>query len=211
LRPEAAIFDLDGTLVDSAGDIAAAVNHALEAEGRTRLPVAAVRRLVGDGARMLVARAFAQPPEAVDRPLAIFHAYYTAHPCEETALMPGALAALDALAGARLALVTNKPRDATLPVLEALGLAPRFAAIYAGGDGPLKPDPTAIRAVLGGVAPGRAWVIGDGPQDVAAGRAAGCFTVAVLGGYGDEARLRAAAPDVVLASLAELPELLSPR
>jgi phosphoglycolate phosphatase len=208
-RPRAAVFDLDGTLVDSVADIAAAVNHALAAEGRGALPVDAVRRFVGDGARLLVARAFAMAPDQVERPLARFHEHYLAHPCDRTTLMPGAIAALDALAGARVALVTNKPRGSTLLVLGALGIAERFAAIYAGGDGPLKPDPASIRAVLGEVPAASAWVIGDGAQDVGAGRAAGCVTVGVLGGYGDVERLRASAPDVLLASLEELPALLA--
>jgi phosphoglycolate phosphatase len=206
-RPRAAVLDLDGTLVDSAPDIAAALNRVLEAEGRAALPLAAVKGFIGDGARALVARALGRARSDVDGPLALFQRRYRERPCVETRLMPGALAALDALAGARLALVTNKPRDVTRLVLDGLGLAPRFAAVYAGGDGPLKPDPAAIRAVLGGVPPAEAWVIGDGPQDVEAGRAAGCFTVGVLGGYAD-ARLAASAPDVLLGSLAELPGLL---
>jgi phosphoglycolate phosphatase len=110
-----------------------------------------------------------------------------------------------------IALATNKPRTTTLLVLEALGLLPRFAAIAAGGDGPLKPDPASIHAVLTAMSaqPADTWVVGDGPQDVGAGKAAGCATIGVLDGFVDPARLRAAEPDVIVASLHELVALLA--
>ena len=87
---------------------------------------------------------------------------------------------------------------------------PRFKVVVAGGDGPLKPDPAPIRAALDplGVRPSDAWVVGDGPQDIAAGKAAGAETVAVLGGFGVEAEIREAGPDHVIASLHGLAALL---
>ena len=111
------------------------------------------------------------------------------------------LATLDGLDGLPMAVVTNKARVVTMAVLEALGVAQRFAFVYAGGDGPLK------RAL--GVAADAMWVVGDGPQDVLSARAAGSPAIAVLGGFGSEARLREARPDVVLASLDDLPALLA--
>jgi 2-phosphoglycolate phosphatase len=217
-KPRAIVFDLDGTLIESRGDIAAACNHALEASGRAALPVEIVRTYVGDGARMLVARAFGLSPDAdpdadeVSRALAHFHAYYQAHPVKYTHLLPGAsevLAALDA-AGIAVALATNKPRKTTLLVLDALGLTSRFGAIAAGGDGPLKPHPFAVELVLRqlGIDPRDAWMVGDGPQDVGAGKAAGTTTIGVLEGFVEPARLRDAKPDLVLATLHELLPLL---
>ena len=208
----ALVFDLDGTLAETSLDIAMACNHALAALGRPPRTVAEIRAFVGDGARRLVARAFALPAEGprTDEALAVFSEYYSAHGADHVAWMPGAKEALDACAGLPLAIVTNKPRSATLPLLDALGITSRFRAIVAGGDGPLKPDPMAIHAALAplGISPKDAWVIGDGPQDVLAGLGAGAWTVGVLGGFASLASLRDARPHRILSSLHELPALL---
>ncbi len=212
--PRAIVFDLDGTLADTRLDIAGACNHVLSALGRPVRSVAEISGFVGDGARKLLSRALESPEMAplTDEAVAIFSAYYPHHAADHAAWMPGAREALDACAALSLplALATNKPRSATLPLVDALGMASRFRVIVAGGDGPLKPDPAAIRSALAplGVEPADAWVVGDGPQDVGAGKAAGAWTVAVLGGFGSEARLRAASPDRVLGSLHELGAML---
>ncbi|HEY2513033.1 MAG TPA: HAD-IA family hydrolase [Polyangiaceae bacterium] len=207
-RPEAMLFDLDGTLVDSKLDIAAACNHALTSVDRAPLPVEAIAGFVGDGARILVRRALgADAPEVlVERALTEFHRYYEEHPAVFTTLMPGALALLDALHDRPVALVTNKPRIPTLAVLRTLGVAERFARVQTGTDGPLKPDPKAILEVLAWIRiePSRAWMVGDGEQDVRAGRAAGCVTIGVRGGLQGDARLVASEPDVVVDGLADL-------
>ncbi|MBS2013418.1 MAG: HAD-IA family hydrolase [Deltaproteobacteria bacterium] len=207
--PLALVFDLDGTLVDSRRDIAEACNHALERHGREPLPLERILPMIGDGARALVARALASPPDDpfVDGVLATFREFYLANPCVHTVLLPGAREAL--AAGPPCALVTNKPRDVTQLVLDALGIAGSFAALWGGGDGPLKPAPDGILAVADrlGVSAHDTWMIGDGPQDVLAGRAAGAFTVAVRG-IADEERLLASKPDRVIASLDEIPALV---
>jgi phosphoglycolate phosphatase len=203
--PLAVLFDLDGTLIDSRGDIAAACNHALVSLGRAPLPEGVVAGFVGDGARMLLARALERPPDdaLVDQALAAFHPFYEAHPADRTTLLPGAREALDALADRPVGLVTNKPRGATIAVLSALGVLSRFAVVRTGSDGALKPDPRAVTAALEavGVAPEVAWMVGDGDQDVLAGRRAGCFTVVVQGGFQSSARIAASGPDVVIDSL----------
>jgi len=210
--PRAIVFDLDGTLADTRLDIAAACNHALGCVGRGGRSVEEIAGMVGDGARALVARALglATNDPLTDETLGHFNAYYPAHAADHATWMPGAREALDACAHLPLAVATNKPRAATVPLLEALGLAPRFKVVVAGGDAPLKPDPAGILAALAalGVRPDEAWIVGDGPQDIGAGKAAGAVTVAVLGGFGREAALREARPDRLLPSLHALPELL---
>jgi phosphoglycolate phosphatase len=213
--PGAVAFDLDGTLIDSRLDIVAACNHTLVWAGRAPLPVEVVSTFVGDGVRALVARAFGVPeteaPEpSLDAWCEEFIAYGTAHPAEHTTWMPGALAALDALAALPLAVVTNKARVVALSVLDALGGRSRFGFVYAGGDGRLKPRPDPVVAVARafGVDVERVWVVGDAEQDVLAARAAGAVAVAVRGGFHDDARLQAASPHVMLSSLLELPALV---
>ncbi len=167
--------------------------------------------MIGDGARALVARALAaggEPADAHDaalleRMLSLFMQHYAENPVVHTRLLPGAREAL--ALGLPCALVTNKPRAVSLLVLEQLGIAGAFGAVFAGGDGPLKPAPDGVYAVAEtlGVPPERAWLVGDGPQDVLAGRAAGCFTVAVPG-IAERERVLAAEPDLVVESLLDV-------
>jgi phosphoglycolate phosphatase len=214
--PRALIFDLDGTLVDSRADIASACNAALTAEGALPLPDDQILGFVGDGAPALVARALAasvgaaRAAELRDRTLAAFQEHYEAHPCARTVLLPGAREVLQTSLPS--AVVTNKPRAVAELVLDGLAIRSAFAAVWGGGDGPLKPDPAGVRSVLKavGVAAAEAWMIGDGPQDVLAGKAAGAFTIAIPG-IADEARLRDACPDLMVSSLLEVAELVRMR
>jgi phosphoglycolate phosphatase len=206
-------FDLDGTLLDSRGDIAAACNHALAHFGQPTLPEVTVAGVVGDGVRTLLGLAFGLPKEAkeLDQVVEEFLAYYASHPVAFSSWMPGALETLDAFGDLPLALVTNKSRRVTMAILEALGVGKLFAFVYCGGDGPLKPDPEpllrTVRAL--GVLPSELWYVGDGVQDVGAGLAAGVRTLAVLGGFHSEAKLREAGAETVLGSLYELAGLRS--
>jgi phosphoglycolate phosphatase len=210
--PRAVLFDLDGTLIDSRGDLAAACNHALVSVGRAPLSEDVVAGFVGDGARMLLSRALAVTSDdtLLDRALTAFHRYYEDHAAVYTTVMPGAREILDALGDRPVALVTNKPRGATMAVLRALDLGDRFAAVRTGSDGPLKPDPRAIVDVLHWIRiePKDAWVVGDGEQDVRAGRAAGCQTVGVRGGLQGDAKLVATEPDALVGSLVELVDVV---
>lgn len=199
--PRAVLFDLDGTLIDSRKDIAAACNHVLEWAGREPLPLATISGFVGDGARSLIARAFgisATAPE-IEALFVEWERFYIAHPVDHTRLMPGALAALTALSARNvpIGIVTNKARQVTLAIIEALSISSSIQALYAGGDGPLKPDPEPIHVLAKAlqVPVGELWVIGDGTQDILAARAAGAHAIAIAGGFHAEAKLRAAAPD----------------
>lgn len=208
MTPRALLFDLDGTLVDSRRDIAAALNHALVSFGEKALTLEEVLPLVGDGARKLVARGFGRAETEVDAELDVFRTYYLEHPCVETTVLPGARESI--ALGLPCAVITNKPKDISVLLLAKLGL--EFQAVYGAGDGPLKPDPAGIRAICStiGVSPDESWMIGDGPQDILAGRNAGCFTVAVPG-IANDSHLIESKPDLVLRSLAELPGIVRAR
>jgi phosphoglycolate phosphatase len=210
-RPCGFAFDLDGTLIDSRLDIAAACNHVLVRAGREPLDPAVIVGFVGDGVRQLLARAFGLPGDdgALDPLVEDLVRYYAANPVVHTTWMPGALATLDAVSDVPLALITNKARAVTMAVLDALGATRRFAFVYAGGDGPLKPHPGPVTATVRAldVAARSLWVVGDGAQDVEAARAAGATAIAVLGGFASETRLREAQPDALLDALPALLDL----
>lgn len=196
-RPQAIIFDLDGTIIDSRDDVAYACNHALTTLGKPARDVEEIRTMVGDGAKTLLARAFDLPADAPELADALenFHRYYRSHPIDHTTVYPGVREWLSSLR-IPVALATNKTQATAETVIDALHLRDAFSFIIGGGNGPLKPDPHAIHACLKalGVRASETWMVGDGPQDVGAGRAAGCFTVGVLSGFHTD-RLIQAAPD----------------
>jgi 2-phosphoglycolate phosphatase len=213
-RVSGVVFDLDGTLVDSRRDIAESANHALERAGLSRLSHDELESYVGDGAPLLMARAARLDPKdpRLAQMVADFLDYYAANPIAHTDLMPGALAALDGLAAYALGVCTNKPRRTSLAVLQGLKLEARFRGLVAGDDLPQrKPDPAMVHETARrlGVATSEVVMVGDGPQDVLAGRAAGAFTVGVRGGIQAYERLQAASPDTIIDTLAELPEVVS--
>ncbi len=208
------IFDLDGTLVDSRRDIAGAANHALERLGFARLSHDELASYVGDGAPSLMARAARLPPRDAQTVTLVeaFLDYYAEHAIDHTRPMPGAVEALEALAGYRLGVCTNKPRRTTLAVLRGLELEPRFRGVVAGDDlAERKPHPAMVReaARLLGLQASEVVMVGDGPQDVLSGKAAGAYTIGVRGGILAFERLARAEPDLVIESLSQLPEALS--
>ncbi len=208
------VFDLDGTIVDSRRDIAEAANHALEKAGLARLPHDELESYVGDGAPLLMARAaridVKDPKTQVM--VADFLDYYAEHPIDYTDVMPGTMEALATLAKYPLGICTNKPRRTSVAVLRGLQLEARFKGLVAGDDLPQrKPDPSMVieAARLLGVPVAEVVMVGDGPQDVLAGRAAGAYTVGVRGGIQALERLTASEPDVIIDTLAELPDAIS--
>lgn len=185
------IFDLDGTLIDSAPDIAAAVNAAL-ADRAVAIDAAAARRFLGDGARRLIARvldAHDQPYSSaeLDTATEAFSVAYQAHPCQDSTLFPGAMDALGQLReqGVRLAICTNKPQPIAERVVAHLGLDRTIEVIVGAGTHPLKPDPAPLHACLSALdcAPGDALYIGDMAVDRQAGHAAGLPVLLAEFGY----------------------------
>lgn len=186
----AVVFDLDGTLVDSLADLQGALASTLAQDGLPAPTLAATRAYIGDGARQLVERAYvangaALPAGAVER----FLAHYLPRVNRETKPYPGIPEVLDALlaGGMRLAVCTNKPRAQTVAILASTGLDRRFTTVVCGDDRPYrKPDPRHVQLALSSLGdPRGAVMIGDGINDVLAGRAAGLRTIAVRYGYGD--------------------------
>jgi len=208
-----ALFDLDGTLVDSAPDLHAALDRLMAARGLPGFGRAEIPPMIGDGAAVLVTRAFAARNASPD-PTAIrdFLHDYEANAAVETRPFPGIPEALDALdaAGWRLAVCTNKPGGATVALLDALGITGRFATIGAGDTFPVKkPDPAHVLGTLAaaGGTVGRAVMIGDHRNDVAAATGAGLPCVFAAWGYGNPAMSDGAI--ATAASPAELPALLA--
>lgn len=185
-------FDLDGTLADTAPDLAEALNHALVALGRPPIPRASVRHLIGHGARALLRRGLAAsgeaPEELVEQGFPILLDHYAAHICDGTKLFPGIEDALDSVerAGAALAVCTNKPEALTMKLLEALGWKDRFAAVVGGDTLPVrKPDPAPLLEAVARSGGGRAVLVGDSIIDADTARAAGVPFVAVGFGFSD--------------------------
>lgn len=212
-RPQGVVFDLDGTLVDSRQDIAGAVGHALRARGFPELDPEVILTYVGDGVRRLLCRSAALAPDApeVEPLLETFSAYYLEHVADQTRLMPGAQQALDALGHLKLAVCTNKPKEATIRLLDHLRLTDRFCAVVGGGDlERLKPDPLPILEIARrlGLLPGALVVVGDGPQDIQAARAAGARSVGVKGGIAPLEKLLGARADAMVDSLIDLEPLI---
>ncbi len=184
------LLDLDGTLVHSVPDLAAALNRLLAAHGRAGLSHAETAAMVGDGVARLVERAFAARGRVADSDtVAEFSADYGAHSAVETAPYPGVAEALRSLAGEgwRLAVCTNKPEQAARTLLAAVGLAPLFAAI-GGGDSfaTRKPDPAHLLATLEAAGGERTHAVmaGDHANDVTAARGAGLPCIFAAWGYG---------------------------
>lgn len=180
----AALWDLDGTLVDSAGDIAAAVDRTLLRHGLPALGEATVRRFIGDGARKLVDRCVTEAggtPE--DGHLADFLDAYAAHLVDHTRVHPPELIGLLADLRTPMAVVTNKPEALTRGILDALDLA-RFFPVVIGGDTlpTRKPDPGMLLEALRRLGATEGVLVGDGPADVGAARAAGMPMLGVTWG-----------------------------
>ncbi len=207
------VFDLDGTLVDSSRDLAAATNAALQrvAPGSAEVPLAAVISFIGEGARVLIERSlrYSRLELAPDDVLPVFLDCYAGRLLDTTRLYPGIAEALDALRPHPLAVLTNKPGPFSRTILEGLGVASRFERIWGAGDVTArKPDPSGLLRLIAelGARTGQTVMIGDSPTDVATARAAGVKMIGVAWGL-DPRGLRAASPDRVLEHPRELAAL----
>lgn len=208
------VFDLDGTLVDTAPDLVRALNETLDIEGLPHVALGKVRKMIGNGARALIERGaalsgVAYSPDRLDQLTKAFVDFYRADIARDSAPFPGVAAALDTLAaaGARLAVCTNKRTDLSQQLLDAVGLSQRFSAIV-GSDAVAnrKPHPEHYRAAVtrAGGTVRRSVMIGDTAADVASARGAGAPVALVRFGYAEEALERLGA-DALFDRYADLP------
>ena len=211
---EAYLFDLDGTLVDSAPDIGAALNYSLQQASLPVVSLDLVRHWIGHGSRTLVRQALLhrqmQPENRlIDQLLGPFLSYYVEHIADHSQLYPNTMATLLELKqrGARLAIVTNKLTELSLPLLTALDLKTHFDLIVCGDTtAKPKPAPDPIQHVLDlfKVAPEQALMIGDSDADIGAARAAHVDVVCLRDGYNHGVDVASLNPDKVVDSIKEL-------
>ena len=208
------LFDLDGTLVDSAADIASACDAALADLGLPPRGFDTVKGFIGQGSERLMHRCLTgardgiAPPALFAPAYARFEAHYETNLLAHTRPYPGAVETLDRLAAAgyALGLVTNKPSRFTLPLLAGLDLARHFLLVRTGDRLPRKPDPAPLldsAAALGGV-PASTTLVGDSAADIDAARAAGMRILCVSFGYAQPGDLVRLAPDAVVDTLPAL-------
>lgn len=204
-------FDLDGTLLDTSGDLAATLNRVLAEDGRPALPLERILSMVGRGVHKLLEQAVAATgggdASVVARLHPRFVATYGDHIAEHSRPYPGVVEALDALAaqGLTLAVVTNKLEALTLPLLEATGLLPRFATVIGGdtlGPGTAKPSPAPIVEMVRRCG-GPAAFVGDSIYDVQAAQAAGVQVIACSFGF-SQVPVMTLGAEAVIDSYAEL-------
>jgi phosphoglycolate phosphatase len=213
LSPPLLVFDLDGTLADTACDLVSTLNVILAREGLSGVDFAQARAMVGGGARLLIQRGLTANGISVsesrlDELLADFLAYYEVHIADETALFPGVAEALDRFeaAGFTFAVCTNKVEHPSILLLTALGIAGRFKTICGKDTFPVsKPNGGALLHTIAraGGDRGRTVMIGDSETDIDTARNAGVPVVAVTFGYTSEP-VDTFKPDRVISHYAEL-------
>jgi len=214
LPPTTIVFDLDGTLVDTAPDLVATLNAVFVREGLSAMPFDVVRATIGQGARSMIERGLAAQAQHfktqdLDRLYGAFIEHYAAHIAEQSQPFPGLEAALDELSarGYRFAVCTNKLEWLSRRLLDALGLTTRFAFVC-GQDtfGVQKPDPEILRQTIlkahGSIE--RSIMVGDSATDIATARAADIPIIAVDFGY-TETPISSLMPDRIISDFLSLP------
>lgn len=213
---QAAVVDLDGTMVDTLGDFAAALNRMLDELGLAGIEPVAIERMVGRGSEHLIRSVLnhvGAAPSMYEAAWQSYQAHYRAINGRHSAVYPGVIEGLRLLrqAGLKLACITNKPTDFARPLIQAKGLAGFFEVVF-GGDAfeRKKPDPLPLLKACEalGSSPENTLMIGDSSNDAAAARAAGCPVLLVSYGYNHGEPVRSVDADGFVDSLAELPRWL---
>jgi phosphoglycolate phosphatase len=208
------IFDLDGTLIDSELDLAAAVNAMLRHYGRKELPLQVIGTYIGDGAPMLIRRALGDPADGnfLQDALNYFLLYYRDHKLDNTYPYEGIKQALRQIGNGerKLAVLTNKPVKASQGILAGLGLGDSFFQVYGGNSFETKkPDPIGAYTLMreAGGAPEETVMVGDSGVDILTARNAGLWSVGVTYGFAPQT-LEQVPPDVLVDTPAELAQAL---
>ena len=213
------VFDLDGTLIDSAPDLVKAVNYALTILNKPTHSQATIQQWIGNGADVLVKRALLnnwhvrEIPDDFEIAFELFKTYYAEHDWVHSRLYDGVLETLQTLKNAdfKLACVTNKTARFTNPLMETAGLAPYFDFIASGDTFvEMKPEPLPLleTAKLFNVVPENAWMIGDSINDISAGKRAGFKTIAVSYGYAGQHSMADLNADYTVNAILEIVDLI---
>lgn len=210
-----AIFDLDGTLINSLEDLSEACNVALRSFGFPPHPAEAYKLFIGNGVYKLIERCVPpqhRTPETLAQVFEVYNDYYTKHGEDKTRPFPGMTETVQVIReyGVKTAVLTNKPHKLALPMVNSLfpGL---FDLILGQRDGvPTKPNPTAVEEIIRhfGVLKSDCCFIGDSSVDILTGKAAGLFTVGVTWGYRTKEELESAGADLILHKVEDLTEVL---
>ncbi len=212
---ELLIFDLDGTLIDSAPDLVASVNYMLRRLGKEPFDEATIRTWIGNGAQMLVKRALCgkKDPDPLNHTyfktaLSIFLDHYEKNCTNRTILYPGVKETLQKLRHKKLAIATNKPERFVRPIIEHLGID-YFDALVGGDTLPTKkPDPAMLHHICETLGTKDAIMIGDSANDILAAKAAGLPSIAITHGYNQGEDLAKLKPDYIVDRFEEILEIL---
>ncbi|MBN1688756.1 MAG: HAD-IA family hydrolase [Candidatus Omnitrophica bacterium] len=203
-------YDLDGTLVDTAQDIANAANYMLRELGSPELSREEIARYVGKGLHQLIqACVRSDEKKLIEKGAKIYRSHYQAHMLDHSALYPGAREVLDYFSSVKQVIVTNKPNPYARELLEALGVGGIFSDIIAGDSPfPKKPNPSSIQHILAreAVKPSEALFLGDSLIDIETARNAGLKIVVLTHGFGLADELKSASPDGIFPGLFEFLE-----
>ena len=207
------LFDLDGTLINSMGDIRIAANLLRDEHGLPAMDVEALRPCIGKGVAYLVSGVLSQPgsvAQASDVAVERYRTLYARHALDTTVPYEDVREVLGAMPDIPKAVISNKPEAATREILAALDLAKYFRHV-AGGDSfeEMKPSPLPLRRIMAaeGAQPADTWMIGDSVYDIEAGKRAGLGTVAVTWGFQDAEKLKALKPDHMVSAFKDLSKL----
>lgn len=207
------VYDLDGTLIDSRRDIANAVNWALRELGLKELPMEKVSAFVGNGVSHLMRQALEEDlgkdkaKALLECSIKLFRRCYGKHLLDETRLYPSVRKVLEFFKDRKQAVITNKPQDFSLQILEGLGVRSYFFRVCGGDAGfPKKPAPESLREIMRSarIQPQETVFVGDSAIDIETGRNAGVQTVAVSYGFGKLREIEDARPDKIVHDLEEL-------